>query len=57
MKLAAGIAVAIRHASSRTRAQHGLGLYFIGKSDITPSSRITVAQVVTAIHHAMLRFR
>lgn len=50
-------ATAIRYASSRTRAQHGLGLYFIGKSDITPSSRITVGQVVTAIHHAMLRFR
>jgi len=50
-------ATAVRHASSRTRAQHGLGLYFIGKSDITPSSRYTVGELVTAIHHAMLRFR
>ena len=32
-------ATAIRHASSRTHAQRGVGFYFIGRSDITPSSR------------------
>ncbi|HEX6838073.1 MAG TPA: hypothetical protein VF334_15955, partial [Polyangia bacterium] len=50
-------ATAIRHASSRTHAEHGLGLYFIGRSDITPSSRYSVADIVASIHHAMLRFR
>ena len=50
-------ATAVRHASSRTRAQHGLGFYFIGRSDITPSSRYRVADVVAGIHQAMLRFR
>lgn len=48
---------AIRHASRRTHAEHGLGLYFIGRSDITPSSRYTVADMGASIHHAMLRFR
>ena len=50
-------ATAVRHASSRTRAQHGLGFYFIGRSDITPSRRYRVADVVAGIHQAMLRFR
>lgn len=49
---------AIRHGSSRLRAEHGLGLYFVGRSDITPDgSTYTLADLVTRIHRNMLRFK
>ncbi|HZS39846.1 MAG TPA: hypothetical protein VFF06_23595 [Polyangia bacterium] len=48
---------AIRHGSGRLRAQHGLGFYFIGEGDITPSGTYSVDDVVTRIHQSMLRFR
>jgi hypothetical protein len=50
-------ATAIRHGSARLHAERGLGFYFIGKSDITPSRGYRVEDVVAAIHKAMLRFR
>ena len=50
-------AIAVRHSGSRTRAQHGLGFYFVGKSDITPAHGYTLSELDATMHKAMLRFR
>jgi hypothetical protein len=48
---------AIRHASRRTRQQHGLGYYFVGKSDMTPVSHYTYDQLIKRMRTQALRFR
>jgi hypothetical protein len=48
---------AIRFGSSRLRAEHGIGFYFIGRGDITPPSHYSVGELVARIHQSMLRFR
>jgi uncharacterized protein (TIGR03382 family) len=48
---------AIRHGSGRLRVERGLGFYFIGGGDITPSGHTYDRDdVVARIHRAMLAF-
>ena len=48
---------ALRHASRRTRSQHGVGWYFVGASDMSPSGSYTYAQLIALLHTESLRFR
>ncbi len=48
---------AIRHATKRTRQQHGLGYYFVDKSDMAPPSAYSYAQLVARMHGQLLRFK
>jgi uncharacterized protein (TIGR03382 family) len=48
---------ALRHGSQRTRSQHGIGYYFVGKSDMKPSGSYTYAQLIHLLRTQALRFR
>ncbi len=48
---------AIRHGSKRLRQQHGVGYYFVNKSDMAPPSAYSYAQLIARMHHQTLRFR
>lgn len=48
---------AVRQASLRTRAQHGLGFYFAGTYEIEPTSTYTLDDLVARLHGEMLRER
>jgi hypothetical protein len=48
---------ALRHASRRTRQQHGIGWYFVDPSDLAPTSGYTIDALVRRMRTQALRFR
>jgi hypothetical protein len=48
---------ALRHASWRTRQQHGVGYYFVGKSDMAPISHYSYDALIRRMRTQALRFR
>lgn len=48
---------AIRHGSSRLRAEHGIGWYFVGESDLTPSQGYSYGALIQRMRTQGLRFR
>jgi uncharacterized protein (TIGR03382 family) len=48
---------ALRHASWRTRQQHGVGYYFVDKSDMAPISHYSYDALIRRMRTQALRFR
>ena len=48
---------AIRHGSKRLRQQHGVGYYFVNKSDMAPPSAYSYAQLITRLRGQTKKFR
>jgi hypothetical protein len=48
---------ALRHGSRRTRSQHGIGWYFVGKSDMAPHGSYTYAHLIHVLASEALRFK
>ncbi len=48
---------AIRHGSARLRQQHGLGYYFVGKSDMAPPGAYSYDALIQRMRLEALRFR
>jgi hypothetical protein len=48
---------ALRHGSRRTRSQHGIGWYFVGKSDMAPAGSYSYAHLINVLRSEALRFR
>src|SRR5262249_11532096 len=48
---------ALRHGSARLRQQHGVGYYFVGKSDMAPPSAYTYDALIGRMHTQALRFK
>jgi hypothetical protein len=48
---------ALRHASRRTRQQHGIGWYFVGSSDLEPTGGYSMDALVRRMRTQAQRFR
>ena len=48
---------AIRHGSRRTRQQHGIGWYFVNKSDMDPGSGYSYDSLIHRLRTQALRFK
>jgi MYXO-CTERM domain-containing protein len=48
---------AIRHGSKRLRQQHGVGYYFVNKSDMAPPSAYSYPQLINRLRGQLRKFR
>jgi hypothetical protein len=48
---------AVRHASTRTRQQRGIGYYFVNKSDMTPPGAYSYDKLIRVMRLQGLRFQ